>query len=410
MTIVSERLRSNPSRLAAPPRREHPKILHVVTRYLRGGSERRIRDIVEALPEAEHHLVLGGQSDAKLARKEIDPVTLTVVPSLVRQPAPLRDLAALARLAGLIGRNRFDLIVSHQAKAGVLVRVVALTGGVPVVHSLSMANFGPGYSASQSRLFRLIEAKLERATTDYVVVGTDLSRRYAEIGIPVDKLHVVRSGVRIEATSRSDAARSETCRAIGIPADRPLVLSLGSLDTRKNVLDLPRLMRHLLGRAVTPRPFLVVAGEGSMAGRLASAINSSGLADDARLVGFIQDPMPLVAAADAVVLLSSAEGVPQVLVQAAAAGTPFVAYDVDGVRELLDLGAEGVAVPLGDIEGAATATASILGQERAVRACAIDLTSWSPATIGAEYRRVLDAILGGERARTPRSLGARSMP
>src|SRR2546423_4250425 len=179
MTIVSERFRSNPSRVAAPTRRAHPKIPHVATRYLRGGSERRIRDIVEALPEAEHHLVLGGHSDARLARKEIDPVTLKVVPSLVRQPAPLRDLAALARLAGLIGRNRFDLIVTHQAKAGVLVRAVALTGGVPVVHSLSMANFGPGYSVWQSRLFRLIEAKLERVTTGYVVVGTDLSRTYA---------------------------------------------------------------------------------------------------------------------------------------------------------------------------------------------------------------------------------------
>jgi len=181
MTIVSERLRSNPSRLDAPSRGAHPKILHVVTRYLRGGSERRIRDIVEAVPEAEHHLVLGGHSDAKLARREIDPVTLRVVPSLVRQPAPLKDLAALARLAGLIGRNRFDLIVTHQAKAGALVRVVALTRPVPVVHSLSMANFGPGYPAWQSRLFRLIETKLERVTTDYVVVGTDLSRRYAEI-------------------------------------------------------------------------------------------------------------------------------------------------------------------------------------------------------------------------------------
>jgi len=147
-----------------------------------------------------------------------------------------------------------------------------------------------------------------------------------------------------------------------------------------------------------------------MADRLAGALSSSGLAGDARLVGFVQDPMPLVAAADVVVLLSSAEGVPQVLVQAAAAGTPFVAYDVDGVRELLDLGADGVAVPVADIEGAATSTASILGRERATRVCAIDLTSWSPATIGTEYRRVLGAVLDGERARTSRSLGAGSMP
>lgn len=372
-----------------------PVILHVATRYLRGGSERRIRDIVASLPEAEHHVVLGRESDVALARSELSPASLTVIPSLVRRPYPLRDLAALRRLNRLIGAGPYDVVVTHQSKAGVLARMAAGIHRRPVVHSLSMANFGQGYPAWQSTLFRTLEARLIRFTTAYVVVGGDLARRYQEIGVPAAKLHVVRSGVSLPS-DLPPPARVDVCRKLGVPADRPLVLYLGSLEGRKNVLDLPRLLRRLLSPGTSPRPYLVVAGEGPLAAALREALSAADLAEDAKLVGFIPDPGPLVDAAALVVLLSSAEGVPQVLVQAAAAGTPFVSYEVDGVRELIDLGADGAAVPLNNVAAAASAARSLLARGLKVRGPSIDLTPWSTDFIAAEYRRVIGGILAAK--------------
>jgi glycosyltransferase involved in cell wall biosynthesis len=347
---------------------------------------------VRSVPEAEHHLVLGRDSDVELAVAEVRPAWVTTVPTLVRDPDPLRDLAALRHLSRLIGRQRYDLVVSHQSKAGVLARLAAKWRAVPVIHSLSMANFGPGYARWQSVVFRAVESRLVPETTAYVVVGADLARRFAGIGAPAEKLHIIRSGVNLAAHPAGDVSRAVTRRSIGLPPDRPLLLYLGSLEERKNVLDLPRFLSRVLATSTT-RPFLAVAGDGPLAGSLEASLAADGLTAHARLLGFVHEPGALIRTADAVVLLSSAEGVPQVLVQAAAAQTPFVAYEVDGVRELIDLGAEGVAVPLGDVDAAAAAARALLERGRHPLRPPVDLSPWRPEAIRAGYRSVIGAAL-----------------
>jgi glycosyltransferase involved in cell wall biosynthesis len=146
-----------------------------------------------------------------------------------------------------------------------------------------------------------------------------------------------------------------------------------------------------------------------LAAALEDALVTASLAEDAELVGFVRDPGPLIEAAALVVLLSSAEGVPQALVQAAAAGTPFVAYAVDGVQELIDLGADGAAVPLGDLPAAASAARSLLDRGLKVRAPSIDLSPWSADVIAAEYRRVVGGILAAGSPPARRFAFARSL-
>ena len=114
------------------------------------------------------------------------------------------------------------------------------------------------------------------------------------------------------------------------------------------------------------------------------------------MLGFVERPAALIAAADALVLLSRVEGLPQVLVQAAAAGTPFVSYEVDGAGELLDLGAVGAVVPTGDLSAAADALGRVLSLDRP--AATVDLASWSPDAIGEGYRRVLRPLVHGSFA------------
>ena len=73
----------------------------------------------------------------------------------------------------------------------------------------------------------------------------------------------------------------------------------------------------------------------------------SAAADDVTFVGAVDDIRPYLAAADVVVLPSYREGMPRVAMEAAAAGRPVVAYDVRGVREVVDP-SSGLLVPRGD--------------------------------------------------------------
>jgi glycosyltransferase involved in cell wall biosynthesis len=348
--------------------------------------------MVEAYPQARHVLIVGDDSSPAAARSEMELASVRVVPTLVRQPSPIDDLRALASIWRIMRALSPDLVVTHQSKAGVLGRLCARQLRIPNVSSLSMANFGPGYPAPLSALFRALERGLRRSTTAYAVVGHDLARRYEEIGVPRHKLRVVRSGVRLPAPEDGPLLPEGLRRDLGIPATRTLIVYLGSLEPRKNVLDLLDVLEGVHRRA-DDRPFLAIAGEGPLAETLDRSIRHRGLESDAALIGFVEAPLSLIAEADAVVLLSQAEGVSQVLVQAAALDTPFVAYQVDGVVELLELGARGRTISIGDVAGGADALVEILGWPRGATVASIDLTDWTPAAIRRGYQDLFSSVL-----------------
>lgn len=374
--------------------------LHVCTRYQRGGSERRVQDSIRALPDLRHHLLVGADSDVDLARHQTGAEQVEVLPSLVRQIAPARDAAALLALWRLLRRGQYSVVVSHQSKAGVLGRLAAAAGGPPAVHSLSMASFGPGYGAAENWLFTRLERVLGRRTAGFCVVGHDLAQRFAAIGVPAERLHVVRSGIPLPtALPTRNEARRLIDERYGTAPGRRLLCYVGSLEPRKNTLQLPALLKALHERTAEP-PDLLVVGDGPQSGALVAALAAQNLAGHAVLTGYLSDPglvHDALRAADVTVLLSDVEGLPQVLVQSAAAGTPFVSYDVEGVRELLALGAAGSAIEPGRLDAVVDAVAHwlALAAHRSPEPVA-DLSSWTAESITAAYRSVI-----GQAVRAP---------
>jgi len=178
-----------------------------------------------------------------------------------------------------------------------------------------------------------------------------------------------------------------------LPDDRPWILYLGSLEGRKNVLSLPVVMQQVIVLTQGSRPYLVVAGDGPLDARLEELLQQMDLADDIGLIGHVGDPVPLLVGADVVLLLSRAEGMPQVLVQAAAAGTPFVSYDVDGVDELLMMGAVGTVVDQDDLVEAARALRTYLDGVPRARTADVDLSSWQRATVLRHYSELFAQLL-----------------
>jgi glycosyltransferase involved in cell wall biosynthesis len=260
-----------------------------------------------------------------------------------------------------------------------------------------MANFGPGYSPRQSALFKSIETRLAPWTSAYAVVGQDLAERYRQAGVPADKLRLIRSGVpipRVDEDAR--AARRRLGDEYGIPVDRPWLIHVGSLEPRKNVLMLPALLQMLFELSGEERPHLVIAGVGPLETQLRNDFEAAGLSAHHTMLGFVNGVAPLMKASDVLLLLSSAEGLPQVLVQAASVDTPFVAFEVDGTREMVALGARGTLVELGDVTTAASAVADLLAKPPGP--ANIDLESWSPEEIRRGYRSLLHEVLANPEA------------
>ena len=258
-----------------------------------GGSERRLGDGSGRCRRLRHHVLLGADSDLELARQQTGAERVWALPTLVRQVDPARDLASLVSLWRLLRRRDYSVVVSHQSKAGVLARLAAAAvGDHPAVHSLSMASFGPGYGRLENWVFSRLERALGSRTSAYCVVGDDLADRFAAIGVPRDRLHVVRSGVPLPARLRPrDEARRLLDARHGTVPGRRLVCCVGSLEPRKNPLLLPQLLRDLRDGSADP-PDLLVVGDGPERDRLTAELSARGLADHAVLTGSPHGPRP----------------------------------------------------------------------------------------------------------------------
>lgn len=159
--------------------------------------------------------------------------------------------------------------------------------------------------------------------------------------------------------------RWETRRALGIDADRPVVLAVGRLHPQKgfDILVAAAVRLHEAGHGVC----VLVAGDGPARPALATAIDRAGV--DVRLLGDRRDVADLLRAADVVAMPSRWEGWPLAAGEVLAAGVPLVASRVGGLPHLV--GDAAVLVPPEDADGLAAALARVLTD----RGCAADLAA-----------------------------------
>lgn len=171
------------------------------------------------------------------------------------------------------------------------------------------------------------------SAADLVVpVGNSLAERVAELGIHPERIFPL---IRGTDTSRFRPGSREVAREkLGLPPDRPIVLWVGRMVPIKGLTYLLAALKH--PSLASLQPLVMLAGEGPERPKLQRQVDALPGSVRVELLGIIpHKALPdWYRAADLVVLPSLSEGVPNVLVEAAACGTGFVASDVGGVREI----------------------------------------------------------------------------
>lgn len=321
-------------------------MLHIATRYFRAGSERNLVHFVdwEVAAGYDVELALGRESQPVGFP---DGVRVHRVESLVRDVNPTRDLLALGELRSFIRGGRYDMVHTHLSKAGIVGRLAARGLARRIVHTVHMASFGPGYHPIASAAFRLAERHCAGFSDGIVFVGTDLLEFYHRSGIGSPRRRVViRSPIDVErflaTRSWSEAQRVEVRQRFGIGPHKPVIIAIGALEARKRQGMLIKALKPLLA---TDEFTLVIVGEGRERSALERLAARSGIANQVLFLGQVEDVDGLLAAADLLVHTSSVEGVPQVVIQALAAGKPVVATEVTGLREVE--GAPLAVIPIG---------------------------------------------------------------
>lgn len=142
------------------------------------------------------------------------------------------------------------------------------------------------------------------------------------------------------------------------PGQPPVLLGAGTLKIQK---DFSTLIRAFARVRMQRQARLIILGEGSQRQRLQALIHSLGLGGDVDMPGFVANPYAWMARARLFVLSSAWEGLPGALIEALACGCSVVSTDCpSGPAEILQSGAYGPLVPVGDDRAMAAAIQSEL--------------------------------------------------
>ena len=265
----------------------------------------------------------GGAAAAELRKFGVEFVSL-------KMRHGLADPGGWLRFHSWLRREQPDVLHAHLPHAAWMARWSRIASSVPVVidtiHNWNTGTMGRqvGYALSR-RLPDRVTAVSRSAAASHLAAGM----------VREEGLSVLPNGIDMDAWRADLMVRANTRREIGLK-DEFLWLAVGRLETVK---DYPTLLRAMA--RVGESAQLVILGDGRLRVELMQIPSQLGLGRRVHFRGFEPDVRRWMQAADGFVLASRYEGLPMVLLEAAACGLPVVATDVPGTRDVVVNGETG---------------------------------------------------------------------
>jgi glycosyltransferase involved in cell wall biosynthesis len=349
------------------------RVTHVITRLIVGGAqENTVASVLGLAHDAavQSTLISGPTTgpEGTLEPQFAGTGLLTIVPDLVRPVRPWQDWQALRELTRILQETRPDIVHTHSGKAGVLGRLAAQRAGVRVIiHTIHGPSFGSFQGGLANAVFRAAERHAGKCTTHFVTVANAMTQQYLAAGIGRPEQYTrIFSGFNLQPflTATNDPALRAK---YGLGAEDFVIGKIARLFELKGHDDLFAVAPALLRRC--PGVKFLLVGDGPWRGRFEEKARALGLEKQFVFTGLIPPTeVPRhVGIMDALVHLSTREGLPRALPQALAAAKPVVAYDCDGAGEVCMENETGFLVRPGEL-GTLTERLAALAEDAALRA------------------------------------------
>jgi glycosyltransferase involved in cell wall biosynthesis len=321
-----------------------------------------------------------------------------------RGVSPIRDFQLLLKYRRILRNLRPDLFLGFTVKPNIYGSMAARSAGIPAINTIS--GLGTGFLSSValeflvSRLYRVSLSGSHR-----VFFHNDEDRNlFVDRGIVQGaKAAVVSgSGVNLEEFSPTPAPTANLA---------PVFLFIGRMLKDKGA-------EEFLSAAATVR------SKAPVQFRMIGAVEEHPKAVPVRLIqqaveaGIVEllppttDVRPFIAASDCVVLPSYREGLPRVLIEAAAMGKPAIATDVAGCRDAVDPSSTGYLCEARSAKSLADAMERFISLPRAereemgLRARAKAVHEFSDEAVVKAYLEAIGELCGPDSANRSRRAAA----
>ncbi len=272
-----------------------------------------------------------------------------------------RALAAALPLAAWMRRERPEVLLATSHSTNVAAAFAGRIARVPtriVLRIDSQLSRSPALAGTRKQLRRERRARRTFPWADgWIAISEGVADDAARVtGIPRGKIATIHNPVVTPELMRRAAAPVHDPWLD--PGGPPVVLGVGRLVPQKDFATLLRAFARV--RAQRPARLLVI-GEGPERAALEELASELGIASDVRFTGRVANAPAYMAGASVFALSSAWEGFGRVLVEALAVGCPVVSTDCpSGPREILEGGAFGPLVPVGDAAALGAAIASLI--------------------------------------------------
>jgi glycosyltransferase involved in cell wall biosynthesis len=377
-------------RHAAPrqaiPAGVHPlRIAHFVTALNSGGAERQAcyaaigqhaqghhaRVLTRlALVGADSHYLpmltehgiearfIGSRWDARFLRAWRETAGPRIVKALAALPPELAGM--VLDLLGELLADPVDVLHCYVDDCNIVGAIAGCLAGTPAI-ILSFRNGNPTHFPGLLRPWMLswYKAVLDRPGVKICANAEMGARDYEQwLGLTTGSIPIIRNAFAPPAVPDRDSVMRWR-REQGIPVDVPLVAGVFRLQPEKRPLYFVDCVNRL--RSIVPSVRAVLAGVGELETAVRCRITELNLDSTLTLLGQRQDVPTILAASNAMLLVSDWEGTPNILLEAQHCGCIPVATDAGGSREAMVPGQTGILVGLNDQDQTVRELATLLG-------------------------------------------------
>ena len=277
---------------------------------------------------------------------------------VVRTLKARRALTALKEIRSLLKQYRPRTLLSSSFHINCIAVVAKSISQAPTrIFLVEHTNIAQGLQGVFKRLLARICIRLLYPRANGVIaVSEGVADNLASFShIPRKSIHVIYNPV---ITDELYTKSKEHAEHSFFQLKEPLFLNIGRLSPEKDQATLLKAFAQLLKK--TPAR-LIILGEGTERAALETLIATLGIREFVSLEGHKENPYPYFLQSDALILSSTREGLPTVLIEALALGAPIVSTDAEsGPREILNNGLYGELVPTGDTAALAKSMQSVL--------------------------------------------------
>jgi glycosyltransferase involved in cell wall biosynthesis len=318
-------------------------ILHLIAPTQFGGAERVLLNLIDVIDRSRFNLIVGCFVYIHSRNnKFMEKLGYRGIPNTVFWLNRTLDIDNIFRIIRFIQRNKIDIIHTHGYRSDILGLIAAKITRRPIISTIH------GWTPIDSKLefYQRCDRFALRFFDRLIPVSNQIRDSLIESGINPIRVTRLRNAIDIHIKQRS--ANSLPSLNVVKGSNDLLIGIVGRLSPEK---DIPSFLQaaSLLLREHSNLNFLIV-GDGPERKKLEDMTLSLGLKDKVKFTGFVDEMDNIYHLLDLLVISSSTEGIPLVLLEAMKYAIPVVASNVGGIGEVVDDTINGLLISPGNAD------------------------------------------------------------